>query len=608
MSQETYAAAVAYQGRGLRVIPIAPNEKIPPKNFKITEFRDRQATDEELKDWFLNHNYNVAALMDASGLLLVDADVYKGSSDALNFVGMISDSTHMLARSPHGGLHYFYRVDQAHNLVTDTQGLLAENVDTKYKGYAVLPPSKIDGLHYEWVEQGEPGPVPALILNKFSVARVQKTELPEKDSLSLISQVIANGFEAGRHNEQLRDLSRLLARVLNTDSEDLKKQAFVEILKALDSKDPTPQQASGNFLPTLKSAWNYESSRISKNPQAVSNPNEMVVDDLSTMAEEFGTYKLKWLVDNWLPENAVLLMAGPPEAGKTWLLLDMAISLAFGNKDRAGFMGHYEVPEKPTPVIVIQQEDFPGQVFARVQTIMQHKLRDSRWNFEETANGWVFDHPAYAPLYFHNHAQLSFDNPESIQSLEQWIKETGAKAVFIDPLYTLGSNENYFADMAANFKELKRLRNTYGTSFVIAHHNRKSGGAGREQVYGSVLINAASEGVILLEKNEDGSVRLSRSGKFFPGSYSCRIDFDIDTDEGRYIVNLGDDDTDAKGKYDFEIMEALQDKSMTWKQLQAYLDIPQATLTRALTRLKDSGKIVIGKGKKYSIGVNTDGF
>ena len=598
MSADIYAAAVEYANRGLRVIPIAANSKVPPKDFSVAEYIKRPATVKELHEWFLHHNYNIAALMERSGLLLVDVDLYKQDHYNESLLDDLQTSTHMRARSARGGFHFYFKAESG----LDTQSLIAPSVDTKFKGYALLPPSIIDGKPYEWIEKGEPGILPAFIQRKF--AEKKDFELPQNESLTLISQIITNGFTPGQHNEQLLKLSRLLAAALNSDSEDFKKKVFYEILQTLDQRDPTPQADAGHFLPTLKSAWNYATQKKVENPQGTHEG--LVLNDLADMSVQYGNYKLKYLVDSWLPENAILLMSGPPEAGKTWLLLDMAISLAFGDKSQAGFMGQFSVPNAKTPVLMFQQEDFPGQVWQRLKTIMAHKLKDTHWNFEETVDGWKFDHPAFAPLYLHNNAMLSFNNPESLVKLEQWIVETGAKAVFIDPLYTLGNNDDYFAKLVPHFSKLKELRTKYGVSFVIAHHNRKSGGTGREQVYGSVLLSAVSEGVILLELQDDGRVRLSRSGKFFPGKLSYLIRFDIDTETGRYVVEIDDDIIDGLGKYDGMIVKLLDSRLLSQKEITEELGVPQSTISKSLTRLVKDGTLIKEK-RKYTLGVDTNG-
>jgi hypothetical protein len=331
------------------------------------------------------------------------------------------------------------------------------------------------------------------------------------------------------------------------------------------------------------------------------------MDDLVSMGQQYEHYKLEYLIDGWLPKNGILLLAAPPESYKTWLLLDMAVSLAFGDKDRKGFMGQFATPAQPTPVLVFQQEDFPGQVWQRMATIMAQKLDAVEWSFEEIDGGWKFEHPAFAPIYLHNNAQLSFENPESMAWLEQKIIETGAKVVLIDPLYTLGDASDYFAKMGRDFQIFKRLRTAHNTAFVIAHHNRKSGGEGRDQVFGSVLLNGASEGVILLQKTDEGRLKISRSGKFFPDKMAYFIDFDIDTALGRYEVKLESIAVDSKGKYDEAILQLLSTRPMSQKELKEELDLPQPTISRTLKRMKASGTIAI-ENKKYVLGTNTEGF
>lgn len=606
MAQETFAAALKYAERGLRVIPISPNSKVPPKDTSLTTLAKTPATREQLESWFLHTNNNIGALMEPSGLFLVDVDRYKDTFKSDDIIPTLAVSTHLRAESPRGGLHFYYKAEP-NTPLADTQGAIP-GVDTKYLGYVLLPPSKIDGKPYRWIEQGEPGIPPAFILRQMADRKGPTLDGKRPEALDLLSDIVQNGFTPGKHNEELRDLARLLARALNSSSSELKRQTYLELLKALDARDLTPQASEGHLLPTIESAWKYEAKK--QTPVAASGTvnNFLEMDDLGTMAQEYSHYKLDYLIDNWLPTNAILLLAAPPESYKTWLLLDMAISLAYGDKDRKGFMGQFAVPNKATPVLIFQQEDFAGQVWQRMTTIMAQKLGGAEWNIQEVDGGFKYEHPLLAPIYLHNASQLSFENPDSMAMLERRVKETGAQVVFIDPLYSLGDSSDYFAKMALEFQTFKRIRKENNTAFVIAHHNRKSGGEGREQVYGSVLMQGASEGVILINKEADtGKLKISRSGKFFPGKAAYYIEFDIDDTVGRYEVKVESVNAEMVGKYDGAILELLANRPYTQKELATELDIPQPNVSRTLKRLKAAGTIA-SQGKKYVLGTDTEGF
>jgi hypothetical protein len=144
-------------------------------------------------------------------------------------------------------------------------------------------------------------------------------------------------------------------------------------------------------------------------------------------------------------------------------------------------------------------------------------------------------------------------------------------------------------------------------TFVFAHHNRKSGGVGREQAYGSVLLNGAFEGAIILEKSEDGTIKATRSGKFFPGSSTWYLKFDIDTDEGRYHVLVDENEPDGSGPNDSAILTYIRNVGPSrGAEVAEEFGLNRGTVSRILKRLAENGKLVY-VGKKYAIATDTGG-
>src|SRR5271169_2101819 len=79
----------------------------------------------------------------------------------------------------------------------------------------------------------------------------------------------------------------------------------------------------------------------------------------------------RWLVEQLWCANSVGVIGGAPKCAKTWLGLDMALSVATGTE----CLGKYAVPE-PGPVLVYLAEDALLVVRERVAGMARHRGLD----------------------------------------------------------------------------------------------------------------------------------------------------------------------------------------------------------------------------------------
>ena len=79
----------------------------------------------------------------------------------------------------------------------------------------------------------------------------------------------------------------------------------------------------------------------------------------------------RWLVEQLWGADAVGVIGGDPKCAKTWLGLDMALSVATGTP----CLGRYAVPE-PGPVLVYLAEDALRVVRERVEGMARHRGLD----------------------------------------------------------------------------------------------------------------------------------------------------------------------------------------------------------------------------------------
>ena len=79
----------------------------------------------------------------------------------------------------------------------------------------------------------------------------------------------------------------------------------------------------------------------------------------------------RWLIDQLWGAAAVGVIGGAPKCSKTWLALDMSLSVATGT----ACLDRYEVPE-PGPVLIYLAEDSLAIVRERVEGIARHRGLD----------------------------------------------------------------------------------------------------------------------------------------------------------------------------------------------------------------------------------------
>jgi hypothetical protein len=489
-------------------------------------------------------------------------------------------------------------------------------VDIKYHGYIVIAPSSIDEKEYQWVKYGTPNRIKVLP----SYDRVKKEpeivveDNSDDDAIRTMMNVITNGSTDGRHNEQVRDLARLLVRGMNSDT-GFKHKLAVTMLHALDQRDPTPQGIE-QLKATYEQAYKYEANRMGLSESGT----QPQVDGFNTInvyeaIAQYHDYDVTYLIDTWLPENSFLMLIAPPETFKTWLLLDMAVSLSHAEKANAGFLDVYPVQENDgenVPVLLVQQEDYIGLLSQRLRTITDQRLKGVEFDFYQSPDGRhiVMETPYSAPLHMYTDAQLTFDNDNVMNQMEQFIKKEGIRQVFIDPFYSLsGDTSNYFSDAAAKMNAMKQIRNKYNCGFLFAHHTTKSsGGNDRTASWGSQLLNGATEGFLISQNvaNAENTIKLKRQGKFFPDKTAVQVEFDIDTSptDGHYKTTIRDADFNGSKSTAEQIDEihnhlmAVAVEGMTpteVKEMFGYNSV--STAQRRLKHLEDNGDVVNKEGR-----------
>ena len=239
----------------------------------------------------------------------------------------------------------------------------------------------------------------------------------------------------------------------------------------------------------------------------------------------------KWLVKNIWTIGGCGFISGAPKSYKSWLGLDIAVSVATG----ASFLGEYAVP-KPSPVLYLQEEDDLLLVMERLSYITESKVPDLYWQGQIThTTGSQFRWtPPRSSIPIAMQVQTGFTSSD--EGWQAWLDEQivnhGFKLVVIDTLGTTAGDvdtDKAQVLMERMLRPLKVLAKKHNTAIVIIHHNKKNSGEGRagNDMLGSVALHAWVDCAIYARSRDaSGVVNIEREAKLAPEvSFKLQIPF-----------------------------------------------------------------------------------
>jgi hypothetical protein len=166
----------------------------------------------------------------------------------------------------------------------------------------------------------------------------------------------------------------------------------------------------------------------------------------------------RWLVEQLWSEQAVGFLAGLPKSNKTWLALDLAVSVASGT----AALGRFNVPA-PGPVLIHAAEDSMSSVRDRLRHIA-------------TARGIQL---AGLDIGLVSTASLRLDQPRDRDRIRATLDGHKPRLLVLDPLVRLHRlDENASGDIAGLLGELRTMQREHAVAVLLVHHLRKNGDAG----------------------------------------------------------------------------------------------------------------------------------
>jgi hypothetical protein len=169
-----------------------------------------------------------------------------------------------------------------------------------------------------------------------------------------------------------------------------------------------------------------------------------------------------FLVESLIVDQAIAMMLGSWKVGKTWVLLELAVSIVSG---RPAF-GRYAVSQSG-PVIVVLEESGRAALHRRLDALRR---------------GYAIDADALAELHFAANCRVRLNDERWKARLLAAGRRIRPRAIFLDPFVRLKGadvDENIQREVGPVLDFMRDLRDDSGAAVVFVHHKGHNGNHGR---------------------------------------------------------------------------------------------------------------------------------
>jgi RecA-family ATPase len=173
----------------------------------------------------------------------------------------------------------------------------------------------------------------------------------------------------------------------------------------------------------------------------------------------------RWLVDKLVPSNGITVLHGLPTAGKTWLMLEIAIAVSQGKP----LFNEFETEK--TGVLLLDEESGDW--------LLQDRFKTLRASFG-------------LPIHMRSMTGEEFSE-NYMRKISIWCQENLVGVVMIDSFVRIHSGDENTAKDSAKIFKLIRMLTKDGLTVLLLHHNTKASANGEygSQMRGSGDIQAS---------------------------------------------------------------------------------------------------------------------
>jgi hypothetical protein len=282
----------------------------------------------------------------------------------------------------------------------------------------------------------------------------------------------------------------------------------------------------------------------------------------------------RWLVEQLWGASSVGVIGGAPKCLKTWLGLDLALSVATGT----ACLGRYAVPE-PGPVLVYLAEDALPVVRERVEGMARHRRLD-------------FDR---VEIHVITASSLRLDREPHRTRLFETAKRLRPRLLLLDPLVRLhGIDENNATEVAGLLAYFRSLQRRLDLSVVLVHHTRKNatgGIAAGQGLRGSSDIHAFGDSNLYLRRTSQRLI-LSSEHRAAPAAPSVCLNLAADNAVTAHLEVVAELNNEKRHDLQEQVLALLTpDAVLTRATIRSTLSVKNQRLGQTLTSLEQAGRI-----------------
>jgi len=285
----------------------------------------------------------------------------------------------------------------------------------------------------------------------------------------------------------------------------------------------------------------------------------------------------KWLIENLWTSQAVGIVGGSPKCLKSFLTLDMAVSIASGSP----CLRTFPVPQVG-PVLLYAAEDSLSEVRLRLESLAYHH--------ERQLDQLEINVIAADTLYL--------DRVIDQDKLTATVKLYHPALLILDPLVRLHTaDENVAGQMAALLGYLRTLQRQTGVAVLVVHHTRKQAspaGAGYS-LRGSSDLYAWVDSFLYLQRRR-GQLTLSVEHRSAPGIAPLGFEL-VESSHGPYLQLTATMPADGSREPDTlpgRVLELLAKATepVTADCLRSVLQVRNQRVVEALRALANTGQVI----------------
>jgi hypothetical protein len=337
---DRHQAAREYVGLGYRIIPCGQGSKIP---LEKAWHENALETVEAVDSYFEAHgDCNIALCPEDMGWAVVDIDPDADTSN----LDLPQTKT---VKTPRGGYHLYYT-----GSVPGTVGKLGDHIDTRgRRSYVLLPPSIVNGNTYVEIDRRKPIAIPPSIKagveasHDIAGARTEELDSPTdiNSAKSLLHAYVSRGnvsISGSGGNNCAYQVAAKLVRDYG-----LSQSTALTLMMGEWNDACQPPWSESKLREIIHNAGNYgqnEAAAFATKPAAEtfahvdfsqfqSSKPEAEARNRYTFLSGPEMHELSpptWIIPDLIPENGVVILTAQKGSFKTFLAMDMALSIPLG--------------------------------------------------------------------------------------------------------------------------------------------------------------------------------------------------------------------------------------------------------------------------------------